>query len=336
MPLTPPSVTAATNPTSVRGGVCIPESRNSRGRAAREAGGSPSTALAAAAAIIGPRRAERARRIAKLLVERFAAANLKSAVDETFDLGRVALCEAERALLVGPEPDRKADFVLAGFAARKVKSIFVRYLRSLGGHPNADAVLAALTTTLAWSPLMRKRISRLTAESLPWWIRMFGTLIGASAPAAQHQARTFCNITTDELLGRRTLTETACLALLGREGEPADLFVFQTLIGLLLSNGPGTISAQGAKGAVAADGPENPERVQLNKAVAGWLRHCGFAHGGNGYEGIAFLLEQFADTGLADPADPGHGLELEALAAKCAVAYDRSPRAIHLAGVNAW
>jgi len=33
---------------------------------------------------------------------------------------------------------------------------------------------------------------------------------------------------------------------------------------LLLTNGPGAISAQGAKGAVSADGPETPGRVQLN------------------------------------------------------------------------
>jgi hypothetical protein len=182
-------------------------------------------------------------------------------------------------------------------------------------------VLAALTTTLAWKPLMRKRVSRLTAESLPWWVRLFGTLIGASVPALRHREDSFCGVATSELLGRRSLTEAACVALLGRESGPADLFVFQTLIGLLLSNGPGTISAQGAKGAVAADGPETPERVQLNKAVAGWLSHSGFAHGGNGYEGIAFLIEQFAGTGLADPADPEHGLDLAALAAKCAAAY---------------
>lgn len=289
--------------------------------ATRDAGGSPSAALAAAAAIVGPLRAERARGIVKLLVERFTDAGLKSAADESFELGRVVLSEAERALLVGSQPDPKADAVLAGFAAREAKSVFLRYLRSLGGYPSADAVLAALATTLAWNALIRRRISRLTAETLPWWIRLFGTLIGASVPAARHQAGSFCGIATDELLGRRSLTETACLALLGREGEPADLFVFQTLIGLLLSNGPGTISAQGAKGAVAADGPENPERVQLNKAVAGWLSHSGFAHGGNGYEGIAFLIEQFAGTGLVDPAAPAHGLDLEGLAGNCATAY---------------
>src|SRR3954464_11854626 len=40
----------------------------------------------------------------------------------------------------------------------------------------------------------------------------------------------------------------------------------QILIGLLISNGPGAISAQGAKGAVSADGPQTPGRVQINKA----------------------------------------------------------------------
>ena len=64
----------------------------------------------------------------------------------------------------------------------------------------------------------------------------------------------------------------------------------------VLRLGPGTISAQGAKGAVSADGPEQPDRVQLNKALIGFLTHSGYAHGGNGYEGIAFLLDQFADS----------------------------------------
>ena len=96
---------------------------------------------------------------------------------------------------------------------------------------------------------------------------------------------------------------------------------FQTLVGLLLSNGPGTISAQGAKGAVSSDGPEQPERVQLNKAMLGFLTHCGYAHGGNGFEGAAFLIEQFKDSGLADPGDANHGIDLKALATRYVDAY---------------
>jgi hypothetical protein len=290
--------------------------------AAREAGSSPSGVLAAAAALVGPRRAESAHQAARLLIDRFTAAGLQNELEEAFDLGRVSDDTAARAVLVRTEPDAKAEQMLAALHARGALSVFLRYLENLGGYPTADAVLAAATTTLAWGPLMRKRVSRLTVESLPWWVRLFGTLIGASIPAERHEPDRFCGMPNAEILTTRSLTEVASTALLG-EPSPASshLFVFQTLVGLLLSNGPGTISAQGAKGAVAADGPETPERVQLNKAVIGFLSHTGFAHGGNGYEGIAFLVDQFRDSGLVDPGDPEHGIDLKSLAARYAAEY---------------
>ncbi len=211
--------------------------------------------------------------------------------------------------------------MLRGLKARGARSAFVSYLQILPGHLTEDAVLAAVTATLAWGPLMRKRVSRITAESLPWWMRLFGALIGASVPADQHQADSFCGIATSDILEQRSISEVAFVALLGLAPNPADLYAFQVLVGLLLSNGPGTISAQGAKGAVAADGPEDPGRVQLNKALVGFLTHSGYAHGGNGYEGIAFLIEQFKDTGLKDPADPSHGIDLKALARRYVKRY---------------
>ncbi|MBB5446848.1 hypothetical protein HDG38_005484, partial [Paraburkholderia sp. WSM4177] len=188
-------------------------------------------------------------------------------------------------------------------------------------HPTGDAVLAAITTTLAWGPLMRKRISRVTAESLPWWSMLFATLIGASADASRHRPDSFCGFSTDELLNERSLTEIGFAALLNLKPGPDDLFAFKTLVGLLLTNGPGAISAQGAKGAVSADGPESPERVQLNKALVGFLTHTGYTHGGNGYEGIAFLIEAFRDSGLADPSDPAHGVDLRSLAERSVERY---------------
>ena len=86
------------------------------------------------------------------------------------------------------------------------------------------------------------------------------------------------------------------------------------LTGLLISNAVGSISAQGCKGAVSSDGPETPSRVQINKAMVGFLTHTGYSHGGAGYEGIIFLVEQFRDSGLKDPASPAHGLDLKAMA----------------------
>jgi succinyl-CoA synthetase alpha subunit len=283
-------------------------------QAARDAGNAPNSVLAAAASIIGPRHAQRARDAAKVLIDVFSRARLKSALDGSFDVNAIATDAATRERFVSGTRDPRAEAMLAGLKARDTHSVFVRYVESLDGHPSADAVLAAITTTLAWGPLMRKRISRLTAENLPWWMQLFGALIGASVSAERHESDRFCGMAVADILGKRSLTEIAYVALFGRAPETAHLFAFQTLMGLLLTNGPGAISAQGAKGAVSSDGPESPERVQLNKGLVGFLTHTGYAHGGNGYEGIAFLLEQFRDSGLKDPTDPGHGIDLNALA----------------------
>ncbi len=292
-------------------------------QAAREAGNSPNTVLSAALSIVGPLRAQRARQAASVLTDRFAAVGLKDALDESFDPGSIGADAAVRALLLGAEPDAKAQQMLAGLRARGVRSVFVRFLESLKGHPSADAVLAAITTTLAWGPLMRKRVSRLTVETLPWWMQLFGTLIGASVASSQHTRESFCGIAQSEILGSRSLTDIAFVALLGEAPDASNRFAFQTLVGLLLSNGPGTISAQGAKGAVSADGPESPERVQLNKAMVGFLTHSGYAHGGNGYEGVAFLIDQFREAGLRDPGNPAHGIDLRELAMRYVEQYAR-------------
>jgi succinyl-CoA synthetase alpha subunit len=288
-------------------------------QASREAGNAPNAVLAAAAAIVGPRRQEAAREAARLMIDRFSAAGLVNAADAGFDVARVEISGSEP--LFGAAPDERALALLAALRSRRAESVFVRWLTSLPGHPTAAAVLAAVTTSLAWNPLMAKRLSRLTAESLPWWVQLFGTLIGASADASRHEPQRFCGFENAALLGESSLAEIAFAALLGRAPADDDLFAFQTLVGLLLTNGPGAISAQGAKGAVSADGPESPERVQLNKALIGFLTHTGYTHGGNGYEGIAFLNQQFEGSGLADPSDAGHGIDLKALAAGTAARY---------------
>jgi succinyl-CoA synthetase alpha subunit len=293
----------------------------SAAQAAREAGNAPNSVLAAALSIVGPRRTGPAREIVALLVERFHDAGLRDALADDFDVGVLADDAALRRLVAADAPDALAEAMLAGLDARGARSVFVRWLQAVGGPVSADAVLAAITTTLAWGPLMRKRVSRLTVESLPAWMRLFGTAIGASADAARHQPESFCGIPTAQLVGHASITDVACRALLDRAPEAADLFAFQTLVGILLTNGPGTISAQGAKGAVSADGPESPQRVQLNKALVGFLTHTGYAHGGNGFEGVQFLIEQFRDTPLADPADAAHGIDLAALARRYADEY---------------
>ncbi len=256
--------------------------------AAREAGNAPNSVLAAAASILGPRRVAGVQTATETLLDLFLG-KVHDAVDEAAVLDGIP---SEPSLL-GAERDPRAAAMLAALDARGARSVFVRFVRGLGERVTADAVLAAIALTLAWGPLQRKRISRRTAVNLPWHLALYGSLIGASVPGDRHERGRFCGVPDDDILRSWTATELAGLALTGRRPGPAELLPYQVLLGLLLSNGPGTISAQGAKGAVSADGPETPERVQLNKAMVGMLTHTGFSHGGNGFEGIQFLLEQF-------------------------------------------
>lgn len=290
-------------------------------QAAREAGNAPNSVLACAASILGPRSQGEARRLVRILVESFTIAGLIDAMDESFDLAKIELDDP--GLFTQNDPNVSAVAILAGLSARDAKSVFVRFVQSMSGHPTADAVLAAIAATLAWGPLTRKRVSRLTVESLPWWLRLFGALIGASVPAEEHRSKGFCGIPTATILQQKSLSDVTFVALLGIKPKAVDMRSFELLTGLLLSNGPGTISAQGAKGAVSADGPEDPERTQLNKCLVGFLTHTGFTHGGNGYEGIAFLIDQFKDSKLVDPGDANHGIDLQALAQRYVDNYAR-------------
>ena len=70
------------------------------------------------------------------------------------------------------------------------------------------------------------------------------------------------------------------------------------------------------------DGPQTPGRVQINKAMMGFLTHSGYSHGGNGYEAIEFLLARSSGSGLANPASSDHGLGLKAMAASFAKTYN--------------
>ena len=292
--------------------------------AAREAGNSPNTVMAAAAAIIGPKRVERALACTHRLIDLFAHSGVADARDETFDFSAIKIDAKTRELFLAradESDDPRPEAMLKAVRDRGGKSIFLKFLLSLGGRPSRDAILAAIATTIAWGPLMRKRISRLTAETLPWYLRLYGVMIGASIPGKHHQHGSLCGISRDERFSRWTMADFLFLALTGKRPTEAEARPLQILIGLLISNGPGSISAQGPKGAVAADGPQTPSRVQINKAMLGFLTHSGYSHGGNGFEGMAFLLEQFKDADLKDPTDPKHNLNLKAMATKFAEAY---------------
>ncbi len=284
--------------------------------AAREAESSPNTVLSAAISIIGRGRVKGALSASNLLLELFQGSGLKSPSDE-FDCSRIlkALSREVKASLTATKDDTKASALLRRVEAIGRKSVFIDFVtEAAGGKPSGDALLAAIWTTLGWEPLIKRSISKITLTALPWYSRVFSSFVGCSVPAARQGKDSFCGVKNEELVNSWTFTDAAFLALIGRKPDEHERFEFSMLLGLIISNGPGTISAQGCKGGVSADGPEDPHRVQINKAFIGFLTHTGFAHGGNGYEAIAFLIERFKDRELKDPSNRKHGVDLKAVA----------------------
>ena len=180
-------------------------------QASREAGNAPNAVLAAAAAIVGPKRQQAARDALKFMIERFHSAGLGTefgaSLSEAFAVARVDT--AGQPGLTTEVVDARADALIAAVAARGGRSVFLRWLKSLPGHPTEAAALAAISATLAWGPLSRKRISRATAESFPWWLQLFGTLIGASTDAGKHEPGRFCGIDQQQMLEQLSLGEIA-------------------------------------------------------------------------------------------------------------------------------
>ncbi len=290
--------------------------------AAREAGSSPSLVLAAAAALVGPARTERARAAVDAFIDVFAFAGLKDPLDgSAMDLDAVDSDAAPWSTLGPVRATDRGRAMAEALEARAVRSVFVDALGRLGAGHDEDLLLGAIAATLAWRPLLRRRISRTTARNLPWFLRLYGTLLGASIRPEDHGPGRLLGWDTDELLGSGSLIDLAFRALTGADPTDEHRVALRMLLGLLVTNGPGTISAQGAKGAVSADGPESPDRVQINKAMVGFLSHSGYSHGGNGYEGIRFLIDVLEPTGLVDPGAAETDVDLREVAREYALRF---------------
>lgn len=299
---------------------------------AREAGNSPNVVLSSAVALLGPKRIDKARVAVDKLIELFAHSGLHDARDEEFDFSDIKIDESIISAFSSDEPEPEAQAMLVAIKSRGAQSLFIRFIEQLYVPLSRDAVLAAIAMTIAWGPLMRKRISKTTARNLPWYLKLYGVIIGASAEGKHHQPDSYCGVSIKELLEEWSVGEMAYLSLMGEKGDPESLYSFQVLTGLLTTNGPGSISAQGCKGAVSSDGPQTPERVQVNKAMIGFLTHTGFSHGGAGYEGITFLVDRFKETDLTDAGNPDHGLDLTAMAKEYALHYSKEKQAAKEAG----
>ena len=154
-------------------------------------------------------------------------------------------------------------------------------------------LLATAAAHLFWIPLEWKTISRQTAEDAVYYFYTVSQIAAFSVIRYEQNAfwKQAAAGETPDL--RLSFTETLFRILFNRKPDENELVELKYLLGLTISNGPGTLSAKGAKESVSA-------RNAIATAFAGFMTNTGLAHGGNGYEAVEYLLDQFQGVKLVD------------------------------------
>ena len=129
-----------------------------------------------------------------------------------------------------------------------------------------------------------------------------------------------------ELMKKRSFAAALVLALTGE--LPKDSFeekLAEMTFIASITNGPGTISAQGAK--LSASAGNSP-----NTAMIGTLASMGLVHGGNGAEAVTYLLDYFKESELKNPYE--YTIDVKTLALKAADDFKKKKSAAKSAGIE--
>ena len=130
------------------------------------------------------------------------------------------------------------------------------------------------------------------------------------------------------LMKKNSFAESVLLYWLGQpvvHDFEADLF--EKCLIASLTNGPGTISAQGAK--ICASAGNSP-----NTAMMTTLGSIGTVHGGNGAKAAKLLIDIFRDSGMTDPYDKASAPNLDKLVKDFIHAFLRQKRSAKEAGLE--
>ncbi|HDQ46289.1 MAG TPA: CoA-binding protein [bacterium] len=177
-----------------------------------------------------------------------------------------------------------------------------------------EFLVAAISVNLFWNPMLEKRIHRQVAEEAAAYLFAVSRIVAASVTDRKTNRYWAKLLKPGAVSPAADFTGTVFRLLFNRKPTGAELDELRYLLGLTVTNGPGTLSAKGAKESVSA-------RNHIATAYAGFLTNTGLAHGGNGFEAVAFLLEQFREVDLPDPALRPETLDLTALANRTARTY---------------
>lgn len=140
------------------------------------------------------------------------------------------------------------------------------------------------------------------------------------------EARIYGQPLKDEML-KGSFVESLIFSWTGHlPGKFESKAVGKCLIGAL-TNGPGTISAQGTKLSTSAGNTPNTTMIAT-------LACLGDVHGGNGRRGVEYLCRIFKNVNITNPWDQKHGLDLQSLVNKEAERFSKVRSAAKEAGTT--
>jgi succinyl-CoA synthetase alpha subunit len=286
---------------------------------ARKNGATPNQALISAVALMGdvPEYAT-VKQYVSAFIDLFAELGMRD-IYADFDFEKA---KALAQKLFKEEKSQKTEF--SEYLAQRIKEsanissilrFAVQYLNE-DNSLNADLFLiAAVIFHLSFPALVLKKISRQTAEDMAIYLTIEARLIFLmTLDPKKNKLIQAIRARKDLSLLETSFTDVAFHALFNKKPDKIQRREFLALLALTLTNGPGTISAKGAKESVSA-------RNHIATAFGGYLSNTGLAHGGSGYEAIEFLLESFKDQPITDPGTPGDAIDLKKLARKVSEDY---------------
>nr|WP_321401472.1 CoA-binding protein [uncultured Desulfobacter sp.] len=174
-----------------------------------------------------------------------------------------------------------------------LETVFTQYAQKYAA-ANSDVnklslLLAAMSLSVIWTPLVDRQMTVETAHEVATYLACNGVLVGCCAP--QYEINDFyksLSSLSDVSILKTDFATTVFKLLFNREPADREQFAINGLLNLLMSNGPGTISAKGAKESVSGGNP-------IATCYSGWMNNTGRDHGGNGFEAIKFLKDAFGD-----------------------------------------
>ena len=126
---------------------------------------------------------------------------------------------------------------------------------------------------------------------------------------------------------RGSFVESLILTWLSERPRDFEVELLETCLIASLTNGPGTISAQGAK--LSASAGNSP-----NTAMIATLACIGDVHGGNGRRAVEYLVRIFKNTVLSDPWGPDWEFNLQNIVNKEVTRFSRQRSAAKEAGTD--